>query len=99
MTGYIFMAAVFLASFLVGYYLILRVPALLHTPLMSMTNAISAATVLGAVMLFAQPMSGVLKFLGLIAVIAAAFNVAGGFAVTDRMLRLFKAKQARKDRI
>jgi NAD(P) transhydrogenase subunit alpha len=99
MTGYIFMAAVFLASFLVGYYLILRVPALLHTPLMSMTNAISAATVLGAVMLFAQPMSGVLKFLGLIAVIAAAFNVVGGFAVTDRMLRLFKAKQARKDRI
>jgi H+-translocating NAD(P) transhydrogenase subunit alpha len=99
MGDFLFTAAVFLASFLVGYYLILRIPALLHTPLMSMTNAISAATVLGAVMLFAQPMWGMLKFLGLIAVMAAAFNVVGGFAVTDRMLRLFKAKEVRKDRM
>jgi H+-translocating NAD(P) transhydrogenase subunit alpha len=97
MSSFIFMAAVFIGSFVVGYYLIRRVPALLHTPLMSMTNAISAATILGALMLFSIPTSGTFKLLGLIAIIAATFNVVGGFAITDRMLRLFKAKGVQKD--
>jgi H+-translocating NAD(P) transhydrogenase subunit alpha len=97
MSNLLFLLAVFAISFFVGYYLILRVPALLHTPLMSMTNAISAATILGAMILFAQPISGAFKFLGLVAVAAATFNVVGGFAITDRMLAFFKAKNARKE--
>jgi H+-translocating NAD(P) transhydrogenase subunit alpha len=98
MSDFLFMVAVFGLSFIVGYALVIRVPALLHTPLMSMTNAISAATILGAVMLFSVPISGVPQWLGLAAVIAAAFNVVGGFAITHRMLRLFKEKGPGKDR-
>lgn len=98
MTDFLFLTAVFVLAFVVGYLLIRRVPALLHTPLMSMTNAISAATILGAVALFAVPLPGVARWLGLAAIAAAAFNVVGGFAVTHRMLRLFKAKGPAKDR-
>lgn len=93
MANLFLMFAVFLGSFAVGYLLISRVPPLLHTPLMSMTNAISAITLLGAVLLFAVPASPVEKMLGALAIATAAFNVAGGFAITDRMLRLFKGKR------
>lgn len=86
------MAGVFLASFIIGYLLISKVPSLLHTPLMSMTNAISAVTILGALILFSVPTSVPEKLLGAVAIITAAFNVVGGFAITDRMLRLFKEK-------
>ena len=92
MTNLILMIGVFLASFLIGYLLISRVPPLLHTPLMSMTNAISAVTILGAVILFSQPTSITEKLLGSLAIITATFNVIGGFAITDRMLGLFKEK-------
>ena len=92
MTNLILMIGVFLASFLIGYLLISRVPPLLHTPLMSMTNAISAVTILGAVILFSQPTSFTEKLLGSLAIITATFNVIGGFAITDRMLGLFKEK-------
>jgi len=84
------MAGVFMGSFIVGYLLISRVPSLLHTPLMSMTNAISAVTILGAVILFSLPTTTMEKWLGSLAMIAATFNVVGGFAITDRMLRLFR---------
>ena len=66
----------------------------MHTPLMSMTNAISAVTILGAVVLFSQPTGIVEKILGALAIITATFNVVGGFAITDRMLGLFKGKHA-----
>lgn len=92
MSNLLLMAGVFLASFLIGYALIIRVPSLLHTPLMSMTNAISAVTILGALLLFSQPTTITEKFLGSLALVLATFNVVGGFAITDRMLRLFKAK-------
>ena len=92
MTNLILMVAVFLASFIIGYLLISRIPPLLHTPLMSMTNAISAVTILGAVILFAQPTTTLEKVLGSLAIITATFNVVGGFVITDRMLCLFKAK-------
>ena len=88
------MLFVFVVSFLVGYVLILRIPARLHTPLMSMTNAISGVTILGALLLFAQDTSAVENTLGLAAVALAAFNLVGGFAITDRMLRLFRRKAA-----
>ena len=87
------MAGVFLASFIIGYLLISKVPSLLHTPLMSMTNAISAVTILGALILFSVPTTVPVKLLGSVAIITAAFNVVGGFAITDRMLRLFKEKR------
>ena len=87
------MAGFFLVTFIVGYMLISRVPALLHTPLMSMTNAVSAVTVLGALMLFSQPIGPVAKILGGLAIVAATFNVIGGFTITDRMLRMFKIKE------
>ena len=87
------MLFVFVLSFGVGYLLISRVPPLLHTPLMSMTNAISAVTILGAVLLFAVPPTPGEKAIGALALITAAFNVVGGFVITDRMARLFKIRQ------
>ena len=87
------MIGVFIASFIIGYLLISKVPSLLHTPLMSMTNAISAVTILGALILFSVETSVVEKVLGALAIITATFNVVGGFAITDRMLRLFKEKR------
>jgi len=93
MGNLLFMAGVFLASFIIGYLLISKVPSLLHTPLMSMTNAISAVTILGALILFSVPTTVPVKLLGSVAIITAAFNVVGGFAITDRMLRLFKEKR------
>lgn len=92
MSNLLLMVGVFLASFIVGHVLISKVPPLLHTPLMSMTNAISAVTILGAVLLFSLPTTMPEKVLGALAIVMATFNVAGGFAITDRMLKLFKAK-------
>lgn len=92
MLNLMLMTGVFLVSFIVGYLLISRVPPLLHTPLMSMTNAISAVTILGAILLFSFPTTIFEKVLGAVAIVAATFNVVGGFAITDRMLKLFKAK-------
>jgi len=86
------MILVFVLSFGVGYVLISRVPPLLHTPLMSMTNAISAVTILGAILLFAVTMSIGDKVIGAIALTTAAFNLVGGFVITDRMARLFKSR-------
>lgn len=93
MTDLILMLLVFGLSFVVGYLLISRVPPLLHTPLMSMTNAVSAVTILGAILLFAVPTTLSDKTIGAIALITAAFNLVGGFVITDRMTRLFKTKQ------
>lgn len=93
MFNLLLMAVVFIGSFAIGYVLISRVPPLLHTPLMSMTNAISAITILAALILFSVPTSPMEKILGSIAIMTATFNVAGGFAITDRMLKLFKGKK------
>jgi NAD(P) transhydrogenase subunit alpha len=93
MFNLILMVVVFGGAFLIGYLLISRVPPLLHTPLMSMTNAISAVTILGALILFSFATTPAEKVLGAIAIITATFNVVGGFVITDRMLRLFKSKK------
>ena len=94
MADIVLMLGVFAGSFLVGYLLISKVPQMLHTPLMSMTNAISAVTVIGALALFSREMGPLSKALGAVAIVTAAFNVVGGFAITDRMLRLFRKKEA-----
>lgn len=98
MPNLLLMVGVFLVSYIIGYLLISKVPALLHTPLMSMTNAISAVTILGALILFSVETSMVEKVLGALAIITATFNVVGGFAITDRMLRLFKEKRTTPNR-
>lgn len=90
MTILMILLSVFVVSFLIGYFLISRVPPLLHTPLMSMTNAISAVTILGALLLFTVTSDAPRKILGAIAIGMAVFNVVGGFVITDRMLKLFK---------
>lgn len=90
MSGIVILILVFGASFAVGYVLISKVPPLLHTPLMSMTNALSAVTIIGALLVFSGEVSPTVAILGGIAVATAAFNLAGGYAVTDRMLRMFR---------
>ena len=89
------MALVFAASFGVGYALISRVPPLLHTPLMSMTNALSAVTIVGALLVFSADVDPVITVLGGIAIVAATFNLVGGYAITDRMLRMFRRSAER----
>lgn len=83
-----------LASFL-GFEIIRNVPTVLHTPLMSGANAISGVVIIGAIILIRQtePTNYVMLTLGLVAIIAAMTNVVGGFAVTDRMLDMFKKKK------
>lgn len=80
-----------LAAFL-GYQVISRVPPLLHTPLMSATNAISGISLVGSVVAAGARLSTVSTILGFIAVTCATTNVVGGFMITDRMLRMFKRK-------
>lgn len=93
MNDLLLMLGFFIASFFIGYLLISKIPSLLHTPLMSMSNAVSGVTILGATLLFTVPCTGMEKVCGSIAIIAAAFNVIGGFTITDRMLGLFKDKR------
>jgi NAD(P) transhydrogenase subunit beta len=90
MSELLLMVVVFAFSFVASYALSLKVPDLLHTPLMSMTNAVSGITIAGALLLFAVESGPAVKLLGAVALIMATFNVVGGFAVTDRMLGLFR---------
>lgn len=89
----IVLVILFIVSTIVGYKVISAVPSLLHTPLMSGTNALSGVTVLGAltVTAMARNMSNpmIAQILGWIAIVLAMINVVGGFLVTDRMLRMF----------
>ena len=81
---------VFVLAGFVGIYTITRVPALLHTPLMSATNAISAISLVGSLVMAGADAGVVPTVLGTIAVTAATVNVVGGFIITDRMLRMFR---------
>ncbi len=86
----IFSITLFVLATVLGYELISKVPALLHTPLMSGANAISGITLVGAVLAAGSGESGISTILGLFAVIFATINVVGGFMVTRRMLKMFK---------
>lgn len=90
MTQLIVLVAVFAGALLLGFALISRVPQLLHTPLMSLTNAISAVTVIGALLLFGSAPHTAEAVLGTVALLVAVFNLVGGFAITGRMLRFFR---------
>jgi NAD(P) transhydrogenase subunit alpha len=80
----------FVVATLVGYKIIKNVPSLLHTPLMSGMNALSGITILGALTATALAIGTQNKILGALAIILAMINVAGGFGVTHRMLKMFK---------
>ena len=84
----------FVLAIFVGIEVISKVPTLLHTPLMSGTNAIHGIILVGAIYIAASASSPLEIVLGLVAVILATLNVVGGFVVTDRMLEMFKGRQA-----
>ncbi len=84
-----------LAAFL-GFELISKVPSQLHTPLMSGSNAISGITIVGALIAAGETSGTLSSWLGFTAVVLAAINVVGGYLVTDRMLGMFKKKDANK---
>ena len=81
---------VFILAGFVGFFTITRVPALLHTPLMSATNAISAISLVGSLVAAGSDQNRVASWLGFVAVTSATINVVGGFIITDRMLKMFK---------
>ena len=83
---------VFILSLLLGFELINKVPATLHTPLMSGTNAISGITIVGAIISSGSGEQTVSVILGTAAVVFATINVVGGYMVTDRMLNMLKKK-------
>lgn len=85
---YIFILAAF-----VGFQIITRVPPLLHTPLMSATNAISGISLVGSLVVAGSNRNDVATVLGVIAVTCATINIVGGFIITDRMLKMFGPQQ------
>ena len=88
---YVFMLAAF-----IGFEVIRRVSPLLHTPLMSLTNALDAIAVVGAIILAGEHKSTLATVLGTIAIVAATSNAVGGFIITDRMLKMFKSSRTQK---
>lgn len=83
---------VFVLAMFVGFEIITKVPATLHTPLMSGSNAIDGIKIVGALLIAGTAETWYLSVLGFIAVVAASVNAVGGFVVTDRMLWMFKSK-------
>jgi NAD(P) transhydrogenase subunit alpha len=83
---------IFTLAILVGFAVISKVPATLHTPLMSGANSIHGIVLVGAMLIAAEASGGVSQLISLIAVAFAAMNVVGGYVVTDRMLQMFRKK-------
>jgi NAD(P) transhydrogenase subunit alpha len=83
---------IFVLAMFVGFEVITKVPSLLHTPLMSGSNAISGITVIGAMVVAGEGATQLAAVLGFLAVVMAMINVVGGYLVTDRMLQMFKKK-------
>jgi NAD(P) transhydrogenase subunit alpha len=86
---------VLLLGSVVGIEIIRRVPSLLHTPLMSLTNAIAGISLVGSLLLAGSHRGPLITTLGAIAVAASSINVVGGFLITNRMLRMFRASNGR----
>lgn len=89
---FISILSIFVMACFVGYYVVWSVTPALHTPLMAVTNAISSVIIVGALIAAAATGSQTAKWLGLIAVAMASVNIFGGFAVTERMLAMYKKK-------
>lgn len=84
--------SIFVLAIFVGYYVVWSVTPALHTPLMAVTNAISSVIIVGAVVAVGSVDMSLSKSLGFVAMILAAINIFGGFAVTQRMLAMYKKK-------
>ena len=87
---------IFMLACFIGFEVIRHVSPLLHTPLMSLTNALDAIAVVGAIILAGEHKSNLAAVLGTIAIVAATSNIVGGFIITDRMLRMFKSSRPTK---
>jgi NAD(P) transhydrogenase subunit alpha len=89
------MAFVFLLATFVGFQVIQNVSRLLHTPLMSLTNAISAIAVVGSIIIAGEQQDTFSTILGTVAVAASMTNIVSGFLITDRMLKMFRERRPR----
>ncbi len=85
--------SIFVLAIFVGYYVVWSVTPALHTPLMAVTNAISSVIVVGALIAAGPEGTSLAKILGFVAVLLASVNIFGGFAVTQRMLGMYKKKK------
>jgi NAD(P) transhydrogenase subunit alpha len=90
---FISILSIFVMACFVGYYVVWSVTPALHTPLMAVTNAISSVIIVGALIASAAAGSATSTWLGLLAVVLASINIFGGFAVTARMLAMYKKKE------
>ncbi|MDR6128141.1 NAD(P) transhydrogenase subunit alpha [Sphingomonas sp. SORGH_AS802] len=90
---FIAILSIFVLACFVGYFVVWSVTPALHTPLMAVTNAISSVIIVGALVAAAAAGSGMARALGLAAVVLASINIFGGFAVTQRMLAMYKKKE------
>jgi H+-translocating NAD(P) transhydrogenase subunit alpha len=90
---FISILSIFVMACFVGYYVVWSVTPALHTPLMAVTNAISSVIIVGALIAGAAAGSATSKWLGLLAIVLASVNIFGGFAVTERMLAMYKKKE------
>jgi NAD(P) transhydrogenase subunit alpha len=89
-TPYITILTIFVLACFVGYYVVWKVTPALHTPLISVTNAISSIIVLGALIATGSQFTGTITWIGGLAIFIASINIFGGFVVTQRMLRMYK---------
>ena len=87
---------IFMLACFIGFEVIRHVSPLLHTPLMSLTNALDAIAVIGAIVMVGERKSTFATVLGTIAIVAATSNVVGGFLITDRMLKMFNSSRPNK---
>ena len=92
-------ATVLMLTIFVGVEIIAKVPSILHTPLMSGSNAIHGVILVGAMLILGSATTTLEEVLGFLAVILATLNVVGGFVVTDRMLEMFKGRQSSKPEV
>jgi|TARA_B100001741_G_C16077492_1_gene380514 NAD(P) transhydrogenase subunit alpha len=90
---FIFQFSIFVLAIFVGYYVVWSVTPALHTPLMSVTNAISSVIIVGALIAAGPAELNLSKIFGFFAIVLAAINIFGGFVVTQRMLQMFKKKK------
>ena len=99
---FIFRLSIFILSIFIGYFVVWSVTPSLHTPLMSVTNAISSVIIVGAIIAsFSSKDGSSISFsniLGFVAITLAAINIFGGFLVTQRMLRMYKKKEKKKNK-
>ena len=96
--SFVLVITIFVLAMFVGFEVITKVPPILHTPLMSGSNAISGISIIGALISAGAEQLTLATGLGILAVALATVNVVGGFLVTDRMLKMFRSKESKETR-